>query len=147
VTTRPTTHLDGGPAREGRAREGGARAGFTLAEIIVAIVILTIGLLGMASTSGALSKQMAGARRQTVAATIVQSRFDSLTSVRCATLAPMSGTSATTTSGSSTRSGIVETWTVTDGDDVKDITVSIMFPGRTTPLVYKSILPCRDSNL
>jgi hypothetical protein len=89
---------------------------------------------------------MTGARRQTVAATIAQSRFDSLTSVRCAALAPASGTTSTTTSGSSTRGGVTETWTVTDGDDIKNITVRISFPGLSSPLVYQSILPCRDSN-
>jgi prepilin-type N-terminal cleavage/methylation domain-containing protein len=141
VTTRVDRHV----CRRRRARRG-ARAGFTLAEIIVAIVILTIGLLAMASTSGAVARQMTGARRQTIAATIAQSRFDSLTSVRCASLAPLSGTSSMVTSGSSTRSGVVESWSVTDGDDVKNITVNITFPGRPTPLVYRSILPCRDSN-
>ena len=124
----------------------GVRAGFTIPEIIVAIMVLTIGLLAMASTSGAVAKQMAGARRQTVAATIAQSRFDSLTSVRCALLAPPSGTTSLVTSGTSSRSGVTESWTVTDGDDVKKITVSISFPGRPTPMVYQSILPCRDSN-
>ena len=133
-------------ASERVRRRRAARAGFTLPEIIVAIVILTIGLLAMASTSGAVARQMTGARRQTIAATMAQSRFDSLTSLRCASLAPSSGTTSTTTSGTSTRSGVNETWTVTDGDDIKNITVSIIFPGRSTPLVYQSILPCRDSN-
>ena len=140
-----TTRVDRGHARR-RSRQRGGRAGFTLAEIIVAIVILTIGLLAMASTSGAVARQMTGARRQTIAATIAQSRFDSLTSVRCALLAPTVGTTRTVTSGSSARSGVTESWTVTDDNDIKKITVSITFPGRPTPMVYQSILPCRDSN-
>jgi type IV pilus assembly protein PilV len=152
VTTRVDRHLARrrrpAPGVRGGAGDTGRRPrdGFTLAEIIVAIVILTIGLLAMASTSGAVARQMTGARRQTVAATIAQSRFDSLTSVRCAALAPASGTTSTTTSGSSTRGGVTETWTVTDGDDIKNITVRISFPGLSSPLVYQSILPCRDSN-
>ena len=119
------------------------RAGFTVIEVIVAILILTIGVLALASTAAVVTKQMARGNRQTVASTIAQARFDSLSSVQCSTLA---AAGATTTGTSTFRKGqVTETWTVTDGNDVKNIVDKVYVYGLRDTLVYTSLIPCRDN--
>ena len=118
-----------------------ARRGFTLVELMVAIIILAVGILGLAGTSAVITRQMGSASKQTVAATIAQSRFDSLSSIDCAGLAPAGGTS----SGTSTNArGISERWRVADGNDVKILTDSITIVGQRRVLVYESYMSCRD---
>lgn len=115
------------------------RAGMSLVELLVAIMLLGIGLLGLALLSLRVSKQQDSASSQHFAALIVQSRFDSLSSIRCQNLAP-SGTQ----SGTVTTRGITERWSVQDGNDIKIITDSVTFAARKRPLAYVSIIPCRD---
>ena len=80
-----------------------SRRGFTLVELIVAIIILVIGVLGLASASAYVMRQIAGSSLQNRAAALAQSRFERLRSQSCASL----------TSGSAVTSGITERWTVT----------------------------------
>jgi prepilin-type N-terminal cleavage/methylation domain-containing protein len=120
-------------------RVEGERAGLSLVELMVSIVLLAVGLLGMAALSVKVSTQQRGAASQQLAAMIVQSRFDSLASIRCQALAPSGPQSGTVT----TR-GITERWSVTDGNDVKVITDTVTFATRTRPLAYISVIPCRD---
>lgn len=115
------------------------RRGLTIIEIMVAIFLLGVGLLGLAGFTIASNKQYRGAVLQQRAALIVQSRFDSLTSVTC-TLLAASGTQ----SGSGSSMGVSERWSVADGNDIKIITDTVRFAGRTLPLAYRSIIPCRD---
>jgi hypothetical protein len=70
---------------------------------------------------------------------IVQSRLDSVSSIRCQALAP-SGTQT----GIVNYRGVTESWVVADGNDIKVITDTVRFSPRTRPLVYRSIIPCRD---
>jgi Tfp pilus assembly protein FimT len=116
-----------------------ARRGVTIIEVIVAMIILTFGLLGMAGFSMTVTRQFKSSTKQETAALMVQSRIDSVASVRCQTLAP-SGTQ----SGTLTRLGVTERWSITDGDDIKTLLDSVTFTPRTRPLVYRSIIPCRD---
>ncbi len=116
-----------------------AREGMTIVEVMIAIVVLGVGMLGLAGISLTVGKQYGHAARQADAATIVQSRFDSLSSIGCQSLAPSGAQGGTTV----TR-GITERWSVTDGNDIKTIIDSVTFTGRTKALVYTSILPCRD---
>jgi type IV pilus assembly protein PilV len=137
LTPRPpaTAGLGPVPARD--------RAGFTIVEVIVAILILTIGVLALAATAAVVTKQMARGNRQTVASTIAQARFDSLTSVDCTKLA---AAGATNTGTVEYRKGQVsETWAVTDGNDVKTITDKVYVYGLRDTLVYTSLIPCRDN--
>jgi type IV pilus assembly protein PilV len=125
-----------------RIRRRGAlrsRAGITIIEVIVAILILTFGLLGMAGFSMTLTKQFKSSSRQETAALLVQSRIDSVASIRCQALAP-SGTQ----SGTYTMLGVTEKWYIADGNDIKVLTDTVTFSPRTKPLVYRSIIPCRD---
>lgn len=115
------------------------RSGLTLVEVIISILMITVSVMGLLGSTAAVATQMGGGVRQTVAASIAQSRIDSLTSLACAQLAV-----AGVASGSSTRRGILETWSVTDGRNVKTIVVKIKIPRRTKQLSYSTVIPCRD---
>jgi type IV pilus assembly protein PilV len=116
-----------------------SRDGLTIVEMMVAIILLGVGMLGLAGFSFAAGKQARGAKLQQNAALVVQSRLDSLASIKCTSLAP-SGTQT----GSATTLGVQERWMIADGNDIKLITDSVKFAGRKNTLVYKSIIPCRD---
>jgi prepilin-type N-terminal cleavage/methylation domain-containing protein len=118
---------------------GSKRAGMSLVELLVAMVLLSIGLLGLAMLSMRLIKQHDGAASQQLAALVVQSRFDSLASIRCQNLAPYG-----TQTGTATTRGITERWAVVDGNDIKTITDTVTFAARKRPLAYVSVIPCRD---
>lgn len=121
---------------DGRHR---AREGMTIIEVLVAMMLLTFGLLTLAGFSLAMTRQQGSASMQQTAALIVQSRFDSVASIRCEALAP-SGTQT----GSSSYRGVTEKWVIADGNDIKIISDTVRFSPRTRPLVYRSIIPCRD---
>ena len=108
----------------------------TLVELMVAIMVLAIGLLALAGVAGSVGRQISGGALQTKAALSVQSRFDSLSSLDCTTLAA-SGTATGV-------AGLTETWEVTDGNDIKTITNTVTLKGRTKPLIYATVIPCRD---
>ena len=116
-----------------------ARRGMTIIELMVAMVVLGVGLLGLAAMSVTVTRQFRNGARQADAALIVQSRIDSLATTSCA-LMPASGS----VSGSATTRGVTERWKITDGNDIKTLLDSVTFTGRTRPLVYTSIFPCRD---
>ncbi len=116
------------------------RRGATLVELIVAMLLLSVGLFSVLGTSGSVVKQLGGGRNQTVAAGIAQARLDSLTSIGCQSLTPGNAT----TSGTSTRRSIDESWTVTDGRNIKLIKITMTVPGRMVPILYETIIPCRD---
>ena len=116
-------------------RPSGKRAGFTLVELLVAMMVFAVGMLGLAATAASVTRMMGGAKRQTIAATVAQSRLEKLRSSPCASI----------TSGSETVRGITNVWTVTAvtrGVSVKD---SVAFPSsrnKTRSKVYKTTLPC-----
>ena len=116
-------------------RPTGSRAGFTLVELLVAMMVFAVGMLGLAATAGSVTRMMGGAKRQTLAATVAQSRLEKIRSSPCASLV----------SGSETVRGITNTWTitaVTRGIDVRD---SVSFPSdRNTRRwkVYRTSLSC-----
>ncbi|HWP71954.1 MAG TPA: prepilin-type N-terminal cleavage/methylation domain-containing protein [Gemmatimonadaceae bacterium] len=115
------------------------REGMTIIEVIVAMMILTFGLLGMAGFSLTVTKQFKASTKQEAAALMVQSRIDSLASIRCQALAP-SGPQT----GTLVNLGVTENWVIADGNDIKILTDTVTFSPRTRPLVYRSIIPCRD---
>jgi Tfp pilus assembly protein PilV len=115
------------------------REGMTIIEVIVAMMILTFGLLGMAGFSLTVTKQFKASTKQEAAALMVQSRIDSVASIRCQALAP-SGPQT----GTLVNLGVTENWVISDGNDIKILTDTVTFSPRTRPLVYRSIIPCRD---
>ena len=125
----------------GRRQGSGRRQGFTIVELVVSIIILSVGVLGLASTAGYVTRQMSGSSVQTIAASVAQNRFDSLTSIGCSRL-------ITPLSGSSSSRGITETWTVIDtlGLNVKKINLTLVVPlrrGAPKTVKYTTYIPCR----
>ena len=116
-----------------------ARKGVAIIEVIIAMIVLTVGLLGMAGFSLTVTRQYKSSTKQELAALMVQSRIDSVASIRCQALAP-SGTQT----GTLTRLGVTEKWAIADGNDIKILTDTVTFTPRTRPLAYRSIIPCRD---
>ncbi len=118
----------------------GGRRGLTLIELMVAMLILNVALLALAGLGAAVSKQMRSGSVQTRAALLVQSRLDSLASIQpCQNLLTTGTPVGTATSG-----GVTEKWAITDGNDVIHIVDSVTFAGLAKPLVYRSLVPCRD---
>lgn len=124
--------------RRSSKRRTPERRGITLVEILIAVIVLVVGVGGLLSTSGAVAKQMTGGGSQTVAAGIAQARLDSLTSLSCASL------DAGAQSGTTMQRGVRESWTVTDGRNIKTIDVRVVVPRRTQELRYQMVIPCRD---
>jgi Tfp pilus assembly protein PilV len=122
-----------------RRRVPHGRKGVTIVEVIIAMMVFAVGLLGMAGFSLTVTKQYKSSTKQETAALMVQSRIDSVASIRCQALAP-SGNQT----GTLTRLGVTERWTISDGNDIKVLLDSVTFSPRTRPLVYRSIIPCRD---
>lgn len=117
-----------------RTRVAARRSGVSMVEMMVAIVILAIGVLGMASTSGYVAGQMGGGKHQTVAATVSQQVYDSLTASPCASLA----------SGTDTKRNVTVAWTVADSGRYKYVQQTLTYKTRrgTRTLVYANLLPC-----
>ena len=126
-------------SRKQRPPVTGARKGVTVVEVIVAMMVLTFGLLGMAGFSMTLTKQFKSSEKQETAALMVQSRIDSIASIRCQNLAP-SGTQT----GTLVMLGVTEKWRIEDGNDIKVLTDSVSFKPRVKTLAYRSVIPCRD---
>lgn len=113
------------------------RRGVTLVEILVAVLMLAVALGGAMGSAGAVAKQMGGGLRQTVAASLAQARLDSLASLSCAQL-------SNGLTGTSTTRGVKEVWTVTDGRNVKTLSVTLTIPKRVQKPIYSTVIPCRD---
>jgi Tfp pilus assembly protein PilV len=110
----------------------------TLIEILIAMLMLVVAVGGLLGSSAAVGRQMADGSLQTVAAGVAQARLDSLSSLACAQL------DAGAATGTTLQRGVRETWTVTDGRNVKTLDVRITIPRRNTPLRYQMVIPCRD---
>jgi prepilin-type N-terminal cleavage/methylation domain-containing protein len=71
------------PKRLADHAPGVARSGLTLVEMMVAVVVLAVGLLGLASTSAVVTRQVGGGARQSMAAGVIQSRLEWIRSMPC----------------------------------------------------------------
>jgi Tfp pilus assembly protein PilV len=114
------------------------RDGVTLFEVLIAVIMLVVAVGGLLGSSASVARQMGGGASQTVAASLAQARLDSLTSLSCDQLAAGAAT------GSTLQRGVQETWTVTDGRNIKTIDVRVQVPRRTNQLRYQMVIPCRD---
>lgn len=115
------------------------RVGMTLIELIIAMFVLSVGLLALAGVASTVGRQINSASLQTRAAMAVQSRFDLLTSIDCTTLA----SAGTETDTATPFPGIAEVWVIEDGPDSKRLSDTVRLRGRTNPLVYTTVIPCR----
>ena len=114
------------------------RRGSSIIEVLIAFVLLMVAIGGLLSTSNAVSKQLGGGRRQSIAASVAQSRLDSLASLSCSNLAQPGVASA-----SRVTRGIAESWTVVQSVNTALVTVTVTIPRQSKPLTYTTILPCR----
>ena len=110
------------------------RRGFSLVEVIVAILLLALGMLALTGSSAVIASQLAGGAQMTVAATLAQSRLESLRAADCNTLH----------GGSAEQRGIAESWSILQGDDVVRVsdTVRLLGRGRNRQFVFNAIFPC-----
>lgn len=114
------------------------RRGSSIIEVLIAFVLLMVAIGGLLSTSNAVAKQLGGGRRQSIAASVAQSRLDSLASLSCTNLA-QSGVA----SGTRTTRGIAESWTVRQSVNTAIVAVTVTIPRQSKPMTYTTIVPCR----
>ena len=112
------------------------RRGFTLVELVVAIMVISIGIIGLASTAGAVTRQMGGGRRMLIASNVARRRMEWIAAQNCAAV----------TSGTATTRGIAETWTVVPGTRTVQVTLGVTY--QTTRgnrnQSYSARIPCRQ---
>jgi prepilin-type N-terminal cleavage/methylation domain-containing protein len=113
--------------------------GFTLVELVVAILVITIGVIGLASTAGAVTRQMGGGRRMLIASSVARARLEWFAAQNCTTV----------TTGSATTRGIAETWTVTQGARSVSVQLSVTYatPRGNRSQSYSARIPCRQLTL
>jgi Tfp pilus assembly protein PilV len=108
----------------------------TLVEIMVAVFVLSVGLLGLASTSAVITRQVGGNTNQNVAANVIQSRLEWMRSVPCAKI----------TDSTATTRGVTEHWvpgaTINRVLWVKD-TIKYSVGGSARTQVYTMAVPCQ----
>ena len=95
------------------------RRGFSLLELMAAVLLLSVGISGLVGTSSAISRMMGGSIRESSAAALASSRFETLRGAACASIV----------SGTATTRGTTEKWTVTviTANKVFDVTDSVTY--------------------
>ena len=111
--------------------------GFSMAEVMIAMVILTVGVLGIAASSGAITKMTAEGGRGGGSAAVAESRIETLFATPCASMS---------SSGSASAGKYSESWTVTTSGLMRTITETVTYQtGRasrsSTYVAYKSCAP------
>jgi type IV pilus modification protein PilV len=122
-------------SRASRTSGSSARAGFTIVELLVAMMIFAVGMLALAATAGTVTRMMGGAKRQTIASQVAQSRIEQLRSSPCASLL----------GGTETIRGVTNFWTVTAVPRGVNVTDSVVFAtarGASRTRVYKTSFSC-----
>jgi len=111
-------------------------------ELLLSMIMLVVAVGGLVGTSASVTQQIGSGMTQTLAASIAQARLDSLSSLACLELA---GRAA---HGTVSHESVQESWTVTDGRNIKTIAVNVIIaprgPMHVVPLRYQTIVPCRD---
>jgi Tfp pilus assembly protein PilV len=104
----------------------------SLIEVLIACVLLTVAVLGIVGAATGISKQAGNSRRQIQAAGMAQKRLDSLRSLPCGSM----------TSGSVTKQGITQTWTISGSGNTRNIVLQQTLPRLTNPQTYRALVPC-----
>ena len=112
------------------------RRGFTLIELLVSTFVLAIGLLALTGASAVVARQITGGAQLTLAATLAQSRFESMRVRDCASLE----------GGSATQGELRERWTVARSGALVEVTDTIMVPARHGWRLhaFRTALQCED---
>ena len=109
-----------------------ARRGVSLIEVLIACVLLTVAVMGLVGAATGISKQTGNSRRQIQAAGMAQRRLDSLRSLPCGSM----------TSGTATKQGITQTWTISGSGNTRNIVLQMSLPRLTKPLTFRALVPC-----
>ena len=111
------------------------RPAFTLIEILVAIVIFTVGVLALAATAGLVAAHVGDGGRLTRAAHVARTVLDSIRALPCDRVQ----------SGSTVRSNVTATWTVTRDSLIATVDLTVVSPlrRRSTRASYSAVLECR----
>lgn len=118
-----------------RARRS-SRRGMSIVEVMIALTVLGVGVLGLASTASYVAIQMGGGGMATVASSVGQQVYDSLTSTTCTSL----------TGSTVTKRKVKVVWTVADSGSFKYLNEVVTYPvrkGGTKTATYSSLIPCR----
>ncbi|MGI9076560.1 MAG: type IV pilus modification PilV family protein [Gemmatimonadaceae bacterium] len=114
------------------------RNGFTIIELIVAIVILAIGVLGLTGTSAVVSRTLGQGTQHAKAATLAQTRFETMRSSRC----PVS-------SGNAVAGKFTEKWTTVStlgGSNLRfsEVIDSVFYSvgGKAKKQAFRSVVQC-----
>ena len=111
--------------------------GFTIIEVVVAVLLLTVGVLGLASTSGAVKRMIGQCKRFTQVGVLASERMDILRGLPCDSL----------TDGSENRGRFQVTWQITSmaSGEGRNLQVRVTSPTATgTRLdVFSTTLSCR----
>lgn len=119
-----------------QAARSSARDGFTIVELIVAILILTIGVLGLAGSAAVVSRQLGTGNQLTIAATVAQTRFETLAAQDC----------ANAVGGPVITRGITENWAVTGSGQTRVIRDSLSYTVAKRGsrfVIHESVIQCR----
>lgn len=108
----------------------------SVVELIVAIVVLAIGMLGLASVSVAVLRQMGMSGQQAVAMSLAASRFEQFEGKPCEQIA----------AGTATTRGVHEVWTATPAGNrarmVRDTLTFHSFKGARSKLGMSTVVSC-----
>lgn len=114
------------------------RKGFTIIELVVAIVILAIGVLGLTGTSAVVSRTLGQGTQHAQAASVAQTRFETMRSTRC----PVN-------SGAATGGKFTEKWTrvgTLGGANLRFYevidSVSYSVGGKAKKQAFRSVVQC-----
>jgi prepilin-type N-terminal cleavage/methylation domain-containing protein len=112
-----------------------SRRGFTLVEVMVSVLILTVGLLGLMSTSAAVTRLVAKGGRQALVASVARTRFEGLRSVDCTSLS---------NGWALGNSGISESWSVRRVSRAVIVIDSVRYQDRgvSRSQTFETVIPC-----
>ena len=119
----------------------GARKGMTLIELLVAVLLISVGLVSLAGVATGVSGLMRGGDAATNTAMAVQTSLEQLAVTgNCRNLVAVGGTKDSTI----VIQGVTIHKRLEGLQNVIYVRDSVHMQGRTKPLVYRSMLPCRN---
>lgn len=118
-----------------------ARAGVSLVEVLVAVMLIGVGLLTLAGVAGGVGGMMRGGDIQTTTAMAVQTSLDQLSVVgNCRNLVAVGATKDSTV----VLHGVTIHKRLEGLHNIIYVRDSVNMPGRKKPLIYQSMIPCRN---
>lgn len=119
----------------------GNRRGMTILEVLVAVILLSVGLLALAGVAGGVGTMMRGGDAQTTTAMAVQTGLEQLAATgNCRSLVASGATRDSTV----VIQGVTIHKRLQGLHNVIAVRDSVQLPGRARPLIYRSMIPCRN---